>query len=75
MSSNQQTVHDKLLEDQQKMIEMYQQALQQILDFRGQFFKEQMEMQMNLAKEREQMTMMQQNQRMMGIPSMADNRN
>jgi hypothetical protein len=35
------------------MIEMYQQALGQILDFRNQYFKEAMEMQVNLMKERE----------------------
>lgn len=35
------------------MISMYQQALQQILDFRTQFFSEQMNMQMTLLKERE----------------------
>jgi hypothetical protein len=34
---------------------MYQQALQQILDFRAGYFKEQMDMQMNLMKERESM--------------------
>ena len=37
------------------MIGMYQQALQQILDFRNQYFKEAMDMQMNLMKEREAM--------------------
>ena len=37
------------------MIGMYQQALQQILDFRNQYFKEAMDMQMNLMKEREKM--------------------
>ena len=37
------------------MIGMYQQALQQILDFRNQYFKEAMDMQMNLMKERERM--------------------
>jgi hypothetical protein len=35
------------------MIAMYQQALQQILDFRTQYFKEAMDMQTNLMKERE----------------------
>ena len=48
-------MQDKLLEDQQKMIGMYQQALGQILDFRNQYFKEAMDMQMNLMKEREKM--------------------
>lgn len=48
-------MHTKLLDDQQKMIGMYQQALQQILDFRNQYFKEAMDMQMNLMKEREAM--------------------
>lgn len=43
------------MEDQQKMIGMYQQALGQILDFRNQYFKEAMDMQMNLMKEREKM--------------------
>jgi hypothetical protein len=41
------------------MLEMYQQALQQILDFRNQCFKEAMGMQINLMKEREQMFQMQ----------------
>ena len=48
-------MQDKLLDDQQKMIGMYQQALEQILDFRNQYFKEAMDMQMNLMKEREKM--------------------
>ena len=48
-------MHTKLLDDQLKMIGMYQQALQQILDFRNQYFKEAMDMQMNLMKEREAM--------------------
>ena len=55
LSQQTSSVHDKLLEDQQKMISMYQQALQQILDFRGNYFKDALDMQMNLMKEREQM--------------------
>ena len=35
------------------MINMYQEALGQILDFRNQYFKEAMDMQVNLMKERE----------------------
>ena len=41
------------MDDQANMISMYQQALGQILDFRNQYFKEAMDMQMNLMKERE----------------------
>ena len=42
------------------MIGMYQQALQQILDFRSQYFKEAMDMQMNLMRERESLYSEQQ---------------
>lgn len=37
------------------MITMYQQALQQILDFRQDYFTQAQEMQLNLARERERM--------------------
>ena len=64
------------MDDQQKMIGMYQQALQQILDFRNQYFKEAMDMQMNLMKEREKMFafqgMQMQQPGMMGQPMMPD---
>ena len=59
------------------MIGMYQQALEQILDFRNQYFKEAMDMQMNLMKEREKMfafqgmQMQQQQNPSLGFPSPA----
>ena len=44
-----------MFEDQQKMIQMYQQALEQILTYRNQYFEQAMEMRENMLREREQM--------------------
>ena len=43
-----------MFEDQQKMIQMYQQALEQILTYRNQYFEQAMEMRENMLREREQ---------------------
>ena len=42
-----------MFEDQQKMIAMYQQALEQILQYRHQYFEQAMSMRENILKERE----------------------
>jgi hypothetical protein len=42
-----------MFEDQQKMITLYQQALEQILNYRNQYFQQAMEMRENLLRERE----------------------
>jgi hypothetical protein len=42
-----------MFEDQQKMIQLYQQALEQILKYRNQYFEQAMEMRENILKERE----------------------
>jgi hypothetical protein len=44
-----------MFEDQQKMILLYQQALEQILQYRNHYFEQAMEMRENLLREREQM--------------------
>ena len=44
-----------MFEDQQKMIGMYQQALEQILQYRNQYFEQAMQMRENILKEREQL--------------------
>ena len=49
---------------------MYQQALQQILDFRQEYFAQAQDMQMNLAKERERMMDKAMNQRMQSPPQL-----
>ena len=44
-----------MFEDQQKMIALYQQALEQILQYRNQYFEQAMNMRENILKEREQL--------------------
>ena len=53
--AQQQTQASKMFEDQQKMIAMYQQALEQILQYRHQYFEQAMSMRENILKEREQL--------------------
>lgn len=50
----QQQQASKMFEDQQKMIVLYQQALEQILKYRNQYFEQAMDMRENVLKEREQ---------------------
>ena len=53
--AQQQTQASKMFEDQQKMIALYQQALEQILQYRNQYFEQAMAMRENILKEREQL--------------------
>ena len=48
------TKQQRLFEDQQRMIILYQQALEQILKYRHQYFEEALQMREHVIKEREQ---------------------